>query len=521
MKKRQWIAFVMMLAMLAAMVAGRLPAVPASAASPTGVGLAEHALSAYYSGWRYRYGASGQSTNGVVYSDCSGLIYSYAGGARSSGAQISSASESGPYSTLPRIHGLGLWQPGHVGVYVGGGMAVDCRDTSSNTVYEAAGNHNWQKWYKVPGVAYPTTGWVTFNGQSYYYENGQYVVNCTKTIDGVSYTFNASGLVTSGNAPSGGTQAPMTTSATVQQSAPQQSASTGGSTAQTQTQTQAAAQPTYQDLGLDSKGAAVTRLQTRLSELDYYYEGINDYYDQMVKDAVYNYQKAAGLEATGIADVETQKSLFSSSAPLNEEPGTIYPGYHSSIVRQLQERLIELGYMEGETSFFYGEATKAAVLAYQKAAGMEENGILTMEQQNQIYSDDAIPAPAKEEPAEEEESQPAAAAAVETEEDGAAAKARTAVETESAPAEADPEMVSSLVESVSSTAEMANELFVQNVAAATKNPADASSTANGSGVAAFSVVILCAMLTTTIFVARKSKRTVKELAVLLVERFKR
>ena len=99
------------------------------------------------------------------------------------------------------------------------------------------------------------------------------------------------------------------------------------------------------DLGLDSKGAAVTRLQTRLSELDYYYEMINDYYDQMVKDAVSLYQKAAGLEVTGIADVATQESLFSSSAPLNEEPGTVYPGYHSSIIRQLQERLIELGYM--------------------------------------------------------------------------------------------------------------------------------------------------------------------------------
>ena len=146
----------------------RKASTPQVSAAGTGVGLAEHALAAYSNGWLYRYGASGQTSGGRVYSDCSGLIYSYSGTARSSGMQISSAAESGSFSSLPRIHGLGLWQPGHVGVYVGGGMAVDCRDTSSNTVYEAASAHGWQKWYKVPGVSYPTTGWVTFNGADYY-----------------------------------------------------------------------------------------------------------------------------------------------------------------------------------------------------------------------------------------------------------------------------------------------------------------------------------------------------------------
>ena len=90
MKRRQWIAFVMMLAMLAAIVVGKLPAPQVSAAG-TGVGLAEHALAAYSNGWLYRYGASGQTSDGRVYSDCSGLIYSYTGTARSSAMQITSA----------------------------------------------------------------------------------------------------------------------------------------------------------------------------------------------------------------------------------------------------------------------------------------------------------------------------------------------------------------------------------------------------------------------------------------------
>ena len=523
MKRKQWISFVMMLALVAMMIVGKLPTPQVSAAG-TGVGLAGHALAAYSNGWLYRYGASGQTSGGRVYSDCSGLIYSYSGTARSSGMQISSAAESGSFSSLPRIHGLGLWQPGHVGVYVGGGMAVDCRDTSSNTVYEAASAHGWQKWYKVPGVSYPTTGWVTFNGADYYYENGQYVVSCTKEIDGVTYTFDASGRI-AGSAPENAVQAPQV-EAPVQQpssgnsyTAPSTSTGSSNSGGSAQTET-----VTYVDLGLDSKGAAVTRLQTRLSELDYYYEMINDYYDQMVKDAVSLYQKAAGLEVTGIADVATQESLFSSSAPLNEEPGTVYPGYHSSIIRQLQERLIELGYMEGETSFFYGDTTKEAVLAYQTAAGMEPDGILTMDEQNVIFSDDAIPAPKAEEPEETEE--PAEEDAAASDEEGKAAVAAAAADdgenTAARSASSDDpaeEAAAKVVGSVSSAAEVTNGIFVQTVNAATKDQQTAQTDDIGNGVIAFAVVLSGALLTTTLFIVRKRRITIRDFAVALIRKF--
>ena len=524
MKRRQWIAFVMMLAMLAAIVVGKLPAPQASAAG-TGVGLAEHALAAYSNGWLYRYGASGQTSGGRVYSDCSGLIYSYTGTARSSAMQISSAAESGSFSSIPRIHGLGLWQPGHVGVYVGGGMAVDCRDTSSNTVYEAASAHGWVKWYKVPGVSYPTTGWVTFNGADYYYENGQYVVSCTKVIDGVSYTFDASGRV-EGSAPGNAVQAPQVEA--VQQPSSSSSGSSGQSSSGSSGGTSAGSsgstvtQPvSYQDLDLGSQGDAVTRLQVRLKELDYYHEMTNDYYDSLVKDAVALYQKAAGLEATGAADVATQESLFSSSAPLNEEPGTVFPSYHSSIVRQLQERLIELGYMEGETSFYYGETTEAAVLAYQTAAGMEADGILTMDEQNVLFSDDAVAAPKEEEPAEEEpvaEEEEENASADDTAEaasdEDVSAQARSSSSEDPADAAA-----ASMVNSVSSAAEVTNGIFVQTVNAAVKGEQAGQADDIGNGVIAFAVVLVGATLTTTIFVVRKKKISVKELATALIRRF--
>ena len=107
-----------------------------------------------------------------------GLIYVYMNGATPPErlGQINGSSEWGSISSIPRIHGLGLWKQGHVGVYVGNGMFVDNSEPGVNMRYQAVTTRLWgtsARWYKVPGVAYPTTGWVTFNGNKYYYENGR------------------------------------------------------------------------------------------------------------------------------------------------------------------------------------------------------------------------------------------------------------------------------------------------------------------------------------------------------------
>lgn len=164
-------------------------AMTASAETSTGVGLAAHALRAYREGWQYVWGGTSEGTV-----DCSGLIYTYncAGGNRVE--MLASSSEYGYISEgIPRIHGLGLHMPGHVGVYIGGGMAVDARDEYSGVVYHNVYNKSWVEWFKVAGVNYPQNGWVLLDGDSFYYENGQYVVNTTRTIDGITYSFGGDG----------------------------------------------------------------------------------------------------------------------------------------------------------------------------------------------------------------------------------------------------------------------------------------------------------------------------------------
>ena len=193
-KVKKCLCSLLTLAVLAAAVV--LPtAVPAQAASgATGVGFAEHCMTAYYENWSYVYGGS---SYGAV--DCSGLFVTYKGVGGNRTDLLGSSSEYGLVSNgIPRIHGLGLKQPGHVGVYVGGGMAVDARDESSGICYQSISSKSWVYWFKVAGVSYPTTGWQTFEGNQYYYQNGEYVVNCTMNIDGVVYTFGSNGVAHAG-----------------------------------------------------------------------------------------------------------------------------------------------------------------------------------------------------------------------------------------------------------------------------------------------------------------------------------
>lgn len=476
--------FTAMLTLLLSMITFNVGSVTAEAAGATGVGLAQHALNCYYGGWQYEYGYAGQTVNGVTYSDCSGMIYAYVGSStpRSSSGQISGASASGSVSSIPRIHGLGLWQSGHVGVYVGGGMAVDCRSDQYNVVYQSVSRYNWVKWYKVPGVSYPTNGWVTFAGNKYYYEDGQYVAGATRTIDGVTYTFAADGRITSS---SNGVVPEDTASVETPSYSGASSGGTSSSDSVSSSSSSAArtAAAVYTDLGLASQGTAVKNLQQRLSDLGYYYDMVNDYYDAFIRDAVSCYQEVAGLEVTGTADVETQKSLFASDAKANPNKGRVYPGLHSGLVKQMQERLVELGYMDCETSFYYGDATREAVLAYQEQAGLEADGILEAGELEVLHSEEAVKAPEPEEPEESTEEAPVA------------------------------ETVSAKGMALSSGV-TAMEAIIPTVAAAEEQSQDAEIDPLGNIVFVAFLVVLCLSLTVGFFVLQRAGgfRNVAEMA---------
>lgn len=414
--------------------------ISAFAATSTGVGLSAYCLNAYYEQWDYVWGGA---TPGAV--DCSGLIYSYngVGGIRTD--MLASSSEWGyVYNGVPRIHGLGLHMPGHVGVYVGNGLEVDARSSYYDMCYGSINDLNWVEWFKIYGVSYPTTGWVLYNGDSFYYEKGQYVVNTTKTIDGVKYTFGSDGVSNIDPPSSAYSQTDYSTP-----SGGSSSGSTGGSSSS-------------KDDGIlrvGSQGDKVTKLQKDLKKIGYYDEEVTGYFGQYTESCVIKFQKDMGLLADGEVGPYTLAALESYEAPTEAptekktEPATEAPTYEETQtatdfnapedatdpetepeteavteeeteaptdaptekpteapteppkvdklalggegekVKQLQTRLAELRYYMGDIDGVFDQDTYDAMQAYFAASELKPVDEMTDEQLEFILSDEAVKSP--------------------------------------------------------------------------------------------------------------------------------
>ena len=370
-------------------------------AKGTGAGLAEWALNAYNSGWSYVYGGS---TPGAV--DCSGLIYSYAGGERCGNPQLETATETGSVSAgIPNVHGLGLWRPGHVGVYVGNGMEVDARGDEYGVCYEAIGGYNnWTYWFKLAAVSYVTNGWESFNGNYYYYENGEYIVNTSRTIDGTTYYFDSQGR---------SSKTPSNTS-----SSSSSGSSSSGSSSSSDSSSSSSNTPSVYKNG--SSGAEVKKIQQRLADLGYYDGAVDGYFGDATEEAYKAFQKAAGLTVDGIAG-DSRNTLYSENAPeapkadtttktedkpeeettapteATTEPVTeavqYQNGDENDKVTAIQQQLIKLGYFAMDATGYYGEYTAQAVANFQNQNSLDSTGIVDEKTYNALFSDNAVANP--------------------------------------------------------------------------------------------------------------------------------
>ena len=101
--------------------------------------------------------------------DCAGLIKSYAwyDAARHSIEYASgqmpdmgtdgffdSAPDSGPIDTLPETPGLLVYAEGHIGVYVGGGWAVEAISHAGGVVKTRVADRTWTHWLQCPYIQY-------------------------------------------------------------------------------------------------------------------------------------------------------------------------------------------------------------------------------------------------------------------------------------------------------------------------------------------------------------------------------
>lgn len=134
---------------------------------------------------------------------------------------------------------------------------------------------------------------------------------------------------------------------------------------------------TVSSLRYGSEGTAVTTLQNQLITLGYLAGSADGKFGRNTKSALMAFQKANGLKADGIAGKETQAMLSGGNAKSNtvSTTTTLRVGAVSDAVKDLQNRLITLGYLTGKADGNFGVQTSMAVIAFQKANGLTADGI--------------------------------------------------------------------------------------------------------------------------------------------------
>ena len=144
---------------------------------------------------------------------------------------------------------------------------------------------------------------------------------------------------------------------------------------------------TYETMALGDTGEKVLELNTRLRQLNYTSTRASDQFTASTEAAVKAVQAAYGLEETGVADARTQEIIF----------GTCYrplkKGDTGEDVRQLQERLVELGYYFGNITGSFLDGTTVAVMTLQGENSLEITGVADVKTQEKLYSLAVRPTP--------------------------------------------------------------------------------------------------------------------------------
>ena len=146
--------------------------------------------------------------------------------------------------------------------------------------------------------------------------------------------------------------------------------------------------------GYGDSGAEVSEIQTCLTAQGLYYGAIDGYYGDATANAIRDFQSAIGLPANGICDDRTFALLHAAAydeidiTTLMHDSASNYlkPGDSGERVKELQRRLIELGYMVGTADGFYSSATSMGVRSFQADYFLKIDGLCGSETLNKLNS---------------------------------------------------------------------------------------------------------------------------------------
>lgn len=183
----------------------------------------------------------------------------------------------------------------------------------------------------------------------------------------------------------------------------------------------------YRVLGYGTEGDEVKRLQEHLDTLGYFSDKHTGKYMEATAGAVKSFQEKNGLGATGEADVETQRLLFSNDALSKDAPEATHTpdpdadlgdindvvmvedgnnndaatedneyskklrrGAKGEEVKEVQNRLTELGFFDGPISGNYMNQTVTAVKAFQTMNGLKSDGVTGEDTWNLLFNSQEV-----------------------------------------------------------------------------------------------------------------------------------
>ncbi len=151
----------------------------------------------------------------------------------------------------------------------------------------------------------------------------------------------------------------------------------------------------YKVLQRGDVGSSVYALQQRLKSLGYPITNLTGTYDNETANAVMLFYEAYGLTASDVANVALQREIYSDSARPYGDGEVSAPASDSlnvmsqQDVRQIQQRLIELGYLSGDTTGELDDATRTAAKLFEQACGQLPSGGLSEDILTLLASDSA------------------------------------------------------------------------------------------------------------------------------------
>lgn len=142
--------------------------------------------------------------------------------------------------------------------------------------------------------------------------------------------------------------------------------------------------PAFEPLEYGASGELVSYVQQRLSELGYYDGKISGNFLEGTRNCLKRLQKDYGLEITGKLDEETWQLL------LTAQYRVLKNGDDGDEVARLQQRLIDLGYLDAKATGKFRSATEGAVKNFQKQNGLDVTGVADLDTQQRLFGESAL-----------------------------------------------------------------------------------------------------------------------------------